>query len=203
MKKLFLNVLISISVFSLVALGSCGKKDHQTEVVEQQNTELYAALQDKDYAKMEALADSMGTRIDDLTPNESITLLLAFLELHNNAATKGEKQRDLEFCRSYVDVYDLAAANNPNDFAAAVEAARRQNSAVDLEKICEQFRDALSQSEFTVTEETAPAPQAVSEEKTEEAKAEEPKAEEKPQDKLPKIEKKAETEEPVQVMPTD
>ena len=141
--------LLTIAIISLLAVSitACGgKKDKETDAaVEQQNDELARAIQDGQTSRVSMLADSMANYIDDLTCDETVTLLMAFLEVHNDAVSRNDKQADLVTIRKFVDVYDIAMQLNPNDFPKAVNAARALNPNVDLPAVAIQFRDRLAE----------------------------------------------------------
>lgn len=147
----FRKILIVMAV-AIVSVGtfSCGsdksKGDHDTG---EQNSELTAALQSHDMKRASAIADSMAMYIDELTPDETVTVLMAFLQIHNDAAAAGERQRDLETIRKFVDVYEIASSLNPNDFKAAVIRTNQLNPNLNFAQIFEDFRDKLAEYEAT------------------------------------------------------
>lgn len=141
-------LLTAVTAALLVGLGACKSESEKSGVnVEDQNTELTAALQDHNIKRVSTIADSMAMYVDELSPDESITVLMAFLEIHNDAAAAKDRRRDLETIRKFVDVYDIASMVNPNDFKAAVAHARSINPAVNLAQIVEDFRDKLAEYE--------------------------------------------------------
>lgn len=145
MKKLILHAFVIIAATAWLSSCSCNREEAAVaDAAEQQNTELYAALQDHDIARAEMLADSMAINLlDDLTPDEAVTVLLAYLEVHNDAVKNDQRERDLKTLRKYIDVYDIAMDNNPTDFPAAVAKAREQNSRLDLAATYESFKESL------------------------------------------------------------
>lgn len=130
----------------MTIMTSCGSKsDKVPEEVALTNSELSAAMEAHDLEKVSLMADSMANYLDDLTCDETVTVLLAFLEVHNDAAERKDSQLDLLTIRKFIDVYDIATQLNPNDFPKAVQAARNVNPSLDLEAIARQFRDRLAE----------------------------------------------------------
>lgn len=147
MKKILLMAFVA--VMALVGATACGGRSDQEKMVEFQNSQLTEALRSHDLGTAEALADSMALYVDDLTPDETVMVLMAFLEVHNNADANSDS--DLETLRKYVDVYDIAVGANPNDMRSAFEAARRLNPGLDFEKAAADFRRALAEYDAVQT----------------------------------------------------
>ena len=125
----------------LAVLMACsGKKNAAPEIVDIQNGQLAEALNRGDYKSASVLADSMSLYVDDLEPDEVVSVLLAFLEFHNKA--QGE---DLETVRKFVDVYDIAVGENPNDMRAAFRKAQSMNPNLNFEQTAKDFRRALAE----------------------------------------------------------
>ncbi len=91
------------------------------------------------------MADSMSLFVDDLTPEQTVQVLMAFLSVHNEAVAKGDRRLDLETLRKYVDVYDIAVNANPKDTRAAFAKAKKINPDVDFDAVAKSFREKLSQ----------------------------------------------------------
>lgn len=148
--KLRKIIHIAATVAVIASLSACGSgKSGGGHNTDEQNSELTAALQSHDMKRVSTIADSMAMYIDELSPDECVTVLMAFLEVHNEAAAAGERMRDLETIRKFVDVYDIASSINPNDFKAAVIKANRINPNLNLAQIVEDFRDKLAEYEAT------------------------------------------------------
>ncbi len=144
------NILPVLAACLIVACAAaCGKKNTESEkpveVVEQQNTQLADALSAGNLGTASELADSMSLYVDDLTPEETVAVLVAFMEVHNKAVKEKHRQRDLETLRKFVDVYDIAVGINPRDMKAAFEKARQLNPAVNIDSIAEDFRNRLTE----------------------------------------------------------
>ena len=158
MKNLFTWAALA---FIAIALASCNNRrsDETTVIVEQQNSQLADALRSRDYTTASSLADSMALYVDDLTPDETVTVLMAFLELHNRNIEEKRIDDDLETLRKYVDVYDIAISNNPNDMRAAFSRARSVNDNLDFEQVAADFRRKLAEYDAVQTYGNDPQPE--------------------------------------------
>ena len=141
---------IILSVVAVVMPGCGSKSSHNTdpvvaENVEVQNTQLAEALNTGDLRHASEMADSMSLFVDDLTPEQTVQVLMAFLSVHNEAVAKGDRRLDLETLRKYVDVYDIAVNANPKDTRAAFAKAKKINPDVDFDAVAKSFREKLSQ----------------------------------------------------------
>lgn len=141
---------LTFIILAAALLVACGGKKAETAdvdpaVVEEQNTRLARAINDGHLAEASQMADSMSLFVDDLTPEQTVQVLMTFLNVHNEAVAKGQKRRDLETLRKYVDVYDIALSVNPSDTRAAFAKAKRINPAVDLDSVAQAFREQLTQ----------------------------------------------------------
>lgn len=147
MKHILPLILLAVALAAVTACGSKG--DNATapnaEEVQEQNTQLAEALNRGNLPVASAMADSMSLFVDDLTPEQTVQVLMAFLNIHNDAVAKKETRRDLETLRKYVDVYDIALSVNPSDMRSAFEKARRVNPAVNFDSIASSFRERLTQ----------------------------------------------------------
>lgn len=141
------QILVAVvAILAGVAVTACGSKSEEKTVdTREQNNQLTAALEARDMTQVAAIADSMSMYIDELSPDEAVTVLMAYLEIHNNSSRAGNHNKDLETLRKFVDVYDIASTVNPNDFKAAVAHAKSINPAVDLAQIVTDFRDRLAE----------------------------------------------------------
>lgn len=138
-------------VMAALLLAACGGKDagetdaaaaEQTEV---QQTRLANALNNGSLGEASAMADSMSLFVDDLTPEQTVQVLMAFVSVHNDAVARKETRRDLETLRKFVDVYDIALSVNPTDTRKAFADARKVNPAVDFDSLARDFRERLTQ----------------------------------------------------------
>lgn len=158
MKKHITAVLAT--AISVGLLASCGgrRSDETAGIVEQKSSEITDALRSHNYAAASQLADSMALYVDDLTPDETVTVLLAFLEVHNRNVEQERHDDDLETLRKYVDVYDIALDNNPSDMREAFARARRLNPELDFEKAAADFRRLLAEYDAVQTYGLEPQP---------------------------------------------
>lgn len=152
MKNLLITVALALlAILLCVACGGKPDKEHPApdaadlEAAELQNTRLARALTEGHVETASAMADSMSLFVDDLTPDQTVQVLMAFLTVHNEAVARKDTRRDLETLRKYVDVYDIALSVNPSDTRAAFDKARRVNPAVDLDSLATSFRERLTQ----------------------------------------------------------
>ncbi|MBD5316124.1 MAG: hypothetical protein HDS11_00415 [Bacteroides sp.] len=143
MKKLIFTIF-ALSALA-VAMTSCGGGHKSAEVTDEQTFQLSEAIRAHDYTTASVLADSMALYVDDLTPDQTVTVLMAFLEVHNRAVEEGRAEDDLETLRKFVDVYDIALSLNPNDMRAAFREAVSRNPELDFEKSYSDFRHALAE----------------------------------------------------------
>ncbi len=147
MRNIFTVILAAIAVMMMTV--ACGSKEKVTdsvsEDVEEQNTLLAKALSVGNLKDASEMADSMSLFVDDLTPDQTVQVLMAFLTVHNEAVAKKDSRRDLETLRKYVDVYDIALSANPNDTRAAFAKVRKINPTINFDSIATSFREKLTQ----------------------------------------------------------
>ncbi|MDE6377994.1 MAG: hypothetical protein K2K72_04535, partial [Duncaniella sp.] len=113
--------------------------------VEEQSTPLADALHGGNLSHASQMADSMSLFVDDFTPEQTVQVLMAFLQVHNDAVANKQSRRDLETLRKYIDVYDIALSVNPKDTRKAFDKARKLNPSVDFDSLARVFRDRLTQ----------------------------------------------------------
>lgn len=125
--------------------GSKDNSDEGMASVVGEGTELLDAIQSKDYARTSILADSLALNVDDLSNSESVAVLAAYLQVHNNASLSDDRQKDLETLRKFVDVYELSFQRDRDGMKEAVAEARRHNSDMDLEALYNEFKGRLAE----------------------------------------------------------
>ena len=128
--------VLGIAVMA-VAVSACGgdKSDESESVQEElRNTHLLEAMKVVDIPRVTSIADSLALDVDDLSNNESVAVLLAYLVIHNEASRNDDREQDLVTIRKYVDVYDLS-----------MQQAREINPAADFEALYKEFRNRLSE----------------------------------------------------------
>lgn len=151
-----------------VVMSSCGSnKSDESESVQEElrNTHLLEAMKVVDIPRVTSIADSLALDVDDLSNNESVAVLLAYLVVHNEASRNDDREQDLVTIRKYVDVYDLSMQRDRDGMLSAMQQAREINPAADFEGLYKEFRnrlseyDALNGQELTAepAEEEAPA----------------------------------------------
>lgn len=147
MKRLRI-VPIIFAVGLSIGLASCSSKKSDTSAgveEEMMNSHLFEALENKDYTRVTSIADSLAFDVDDLSNNESVAVLLAYLNVHNHYSKKGNSKKDLETLRKFVDVYDLSLQRDRSGMIAAIEQAKEANPEVDLAALYTSFRAKLSE----------------------------------------------------------
>lgn len=148
MKNIIAIMALCLAAIIITACG--GEKAHtpdpQTEAtVQEQNTRLAKALNTGSLTEASAMADSMSLCVDDLTPEQTVQVLMAFIKVHNDAVERKQSRRDLETLRKFVDVYDIALSVNPRDTREAFAKAKEVNPAIDFDSIATDFRERLTQ----------------------------------------------------------
>lgn len=136
LKKVHLFTVIFMLAALCTACGSSSSKHTQ------QQDSLAVLIQEGKIDQAHAMAKEMAMHLDDLTPDETVTVLLAYLEAHNQA-----KGKDREIMREYLDIYEISTSDNPNDMEDAFKRALDVNPRVDFKKAAEDFRAALSEAE--------------------------------------------------------
>lgn len=139
--------VLGIAVMA-VAVSACGgdKSDESESVQEElRNTHLLEAMKVVDIPRVTSIADSLALDVDDLSNNESVAVLLAYLVIHNEASRNDDREQDLVTIRKYVDVYDLSMQRDRDGMLAAMQQAREINPAADFEALYKEFRNRLSE----------------------------------------------------------
>ena len=150
MKNTATSIALCLTAAVTLALTcACGSKKKETIAdpgeIEQQNTRLADALNVGDIRHASTMADSMALFVDDLTPEQTVQVLMAFMTVHNDAVANKESRRDLETLRKFVDVYDIALSANPKDTRAAFDKVKKINPEVDFDALAISFREKLTQ----------------------------------------------------------
>ncbi len=195
MKHLAVIILSAAIAVALTACGK-GKEAPSSEQAEMQRNELYAAMNSGDVARIQTVADSLAQNFDDLNTDESVAVLLAYLQIHNDAAARKDQKKDLEAIRAFVDAYNIALSTHGDDLVEAFNAARELNGNRDLPARARTLSEQLSDYDAAFGEVVA-EPEAP---KAETPKAEEPKEEAKPQ---PAPQEQPKAEDPAVVAPLD
>ncbi len=154
MTRSTLLIIATMLATTLTLLTGCGGSgsdsgtrpdDATLEATEMRHSRLAHALNEGRLDVATQMADSMSLFVDDLTPEQTVQVLMAFLTVHNDAVAKGETRRDLETLRKYVDVYDIALSVNPSQTRDAFAKAKKINPAVDFDSVAASFRERLTQ----------------------------------------------------------
>lgn len=151
MKKTSIHSIAATLVAAVLAAGifsSCSGKKSDGDLYnsdEFSGNELMAALETKNLTRTSFLADSMALNVDELTNSESVAVLIAYLELHNDASLNNKKSSDLETLRKYVDVYELSMMRDSKGMESAIARAREINPELDLTALYNEFRGRLAE----------------------------------------------------------
>lgn len=144
-----IHALMALTLVSLAAgLTACGggKSDDSESVQDElRNTHLLDAMKAVDVPRITSIADSLALDVDNLSNNESVAVLLAYLVVHNEASRNNDRELDLVTIRKYVDVYDLSMQRDRDGMVSAMQQARDINPAADFEALYKEFRDRLSE----------------------------------------------------------
>lgn len=139
--------VVAAAVIAVALAGCSSNKSDGSEAVneEMRNSHLFEAINAGDMMRTSSIADSLALNVDDITNNESVAVLMAYLEVHNKASQANDRHRDLETLRKYVDVYDLSMQRDRSGMQAAIAQAKQVNPDVDLEALYRQFRAKLAE----------------------------------------------------------
>lgn len=131
----------------LLGVVSCsgGGNDSSAISDDLEDSQLYEAIRSKDLGNAGSIADSMAIDVDELTNGETVAVLLAYLEIHNNAVEKGDTQKDLITLRKFVDVYDLSLGRDSKGMREALESARQINPVFNVDSLVRHFRARLAE----------------------------------------------------------
>lgn len=144
--KRTLKALAVVVVAAGVTACSSHKSDESESVQEElRNTHLLDAMKVLDIPRVTTIADSLALDVDNLSNNESVAVLLAYLVVHNEASRNNDREQDLVTIRKYVDVYDLSMQRDRDGMLSAMQQAREINPAADFESLYKEFRNRLSE----------------------------------------------------------
>lgn len=154
-------------VFVAVGITACSsnKSDDSESVQEElRNTHLLDAMKAVDIPRVTSIADSLALDVDNLSNNESVAVLLAYLVVHNEASRNNDREQDLVTIRKYVDVYDLSMQRDRDGMLSAMQQAREINPAADFESLYKEFRNRLSEYDALNGQELTAEPAATDDE---------------------------------------
>lgn len=142
----FITLLMG-AVVALMAVTSCGGgSEASSPEADAQRSELYKAMDRGDIQLMEQIADSLAfTAVEDLSVDETVAVLIAYLKVHNDAVARNDSQRDLVTLRKFVDVYDIALANHGDRLIEAFSSAEHLNERLSLPSVADDFRARLNE----------------------------------------------------------
>lgn len=144
-----------IVVASAVVLAACGGKKESGAVENAETIDL------TDYTPGHAVQmwdkiDSLALNADDLSPEDAVNVLLAYVEIERDESNANKAKVKRETMRKFVDVYDIVMGNYGNDFRGAIDKARRATD-LDLSTIAADYRGRLSEYDEGAGIESAPA----------------------------------------------
>lgn len=85
-------------------------------------------------------ADSLALMVDDLTAEQTVFVLESFASTVKKAHEEENATKAMVTMRKYVDVYDIATGNNPED----VKRALRRDARWDYDSLATAYRNQLS-----------------------------------------------------------
>lgn len=142
---------------TVVALTACGGKGDKGAADDTETLDL------TDYTpghavQMSDKIDSLALNADDLSPEDAVNVLLAYVEIEQFADNESATKKKRETMRKFTDVYDIVMGNHGNDFRAAIDKARRSTD-VDLTTIASAYRERLADYDEGAGIESAPVVQ--------------------------------------------
>lgn len=141
-----LKYIFVVTVTLLVA--SCGGKTKETTdavtIIEEEEVPVEITESPKDMGRMSMVADSMALWADDLNVKEAVAVLTTFYRVHLDAKAKGNRRRDIQTMRKYLDVYDIVAGNHGNELKNMLRKVSEADTTLNLIGAVESFRELLS-----------------------------------------------------------
>lgn len=147
----------SIVVASAVALVACGGKKENGAVENAETIDL-TEYTPGHAVQMSDKIDSLALNADDLSPDDAVNVLLAYVEIERDESNANKAKVKRETMRKFADVYDIVMGNYGNEFRAAIDKARRTTE-LDLSAIAADYRERLSDYDEGAGIESAPAAQ--------------------------------------------
>lgn len=147
----------SIVVASAVALVACGGKKENGAVENAETIDL-TEYTPGHAVQMSDKIDSLALNADDLSPEDAVNVLLAYVEIERDESNANKTKVKRETMRKFADVYDIVMGNYGNEFRAAIDKARRTTE-LDLSAIVTDYRERLAEYDEGAGIETAPISQ--------------------------------------------
>lgn len=137
--------IISLAIAAIIV--SCSSKSNETTTeITVIDEEIPAEVIEKptDIRKMSMTADSMALWADDLNPKEALAVLTTFYRVHLDAKSKGNRSRDIQTMRKYLDVYDIVSGNYREELRHLLTKVSEADSTLDLIGAVDSFRTLLA-----------------------------------------------------------
>lgn len=142
MKLKYSAVVAALIAASL--LVSCGKSEKQV-AAEEKIVEIENEIIESGSSRGVSTAiDSLALNADDLTPAEAVQVLVAYMNIHEQAVADGNVRRDMETLRKYVDVYDIVLSAGGEEMSDAFKNLARRSPKYDFAATAKQYRSILS-----------------------------------------------------------
>ncbi len=135
----------------MILTVSCSKKTETVPVVvvtEEpvvQHDDLRDAVGQHDRKKIKSMADELALNADDLTPDQAVSVLMGFYDMHLQYSGEHKYRSDMETMRKFVDVYDIVNSNHGDKFKKALKATKNVYPDVDFVEVYKQFAEKLTQ----------------------------------------------------------
>ncbi len=156
------HISICLATAALTLLCSCGgkqsgKASEQVETITVvEHDSLRDAVSRHDRKTVKSMADELALNADDLSPQQAVSVLMGFYDLHLQYSRERKMKSDMETMRKFVDVYDIVISNHGDDFRSALEATREIYPDADFITVYKDFTEKLSQYDGSWLSDTAP-----------------------------------------------
>ena len=134
-------LLISLPIIA-TSCGSSTKDSSEEEIVVVIDNDTDEPLQTGG-RKMSIAADSMALYADDLSPKQALTVLSTFYRVHLEARANGERRKDIQTKRKFIDVYDIVMANHRDELRRLMIRAYEADSTLNLPGAIQEFKGLL------------------------------------------------------------
>lgn len=146
-----MKIIPALRYLAVATIGaifaSCGgnTKDTTTEIITiDEEIPSEVVEKPKDIKKMSVVADSMALWADDLDPKEALAVLTTFYRVHLDAQAQGNRRRDIQTMRKYLDVYDIVVGNHGNELRQLLAKVSEADTTLNLVSAVEEFRALLA-----------------------------------------------------------
>ncbi len=146
MAKIFTPAYLIILSLPLLATSCGSSTSHDSSegeeivVVSHEGT---SANIPTDGRKMSVVADSMALYADDLSPEQALTVLSTFYRVHLDARANGERRKDIQTMRKFIDVYDIVMSNHRDELRRLMLRTYEADSTLNLPGAIDEFKRLL------------------------------------------------------------